>query len=118
MPTMAVQASAIVPLVVQLGRGVSGDEYSKLILDPIIKLFASPDRGTRIALLDNLPEFAPKLDKKMVSDKIWPHLVCRHALARGIRAYGRCSKLVLATPSRSSVRRPSSLLASSRTRYI
>ena len=74
-PAMASQAAAIVPLVVQLGRGLPGDEYAKLVLEPIVKLFASPDRGTRMALLDSLSEFSTKLDKKTVSDKIWPHLV-------------------------------------------
>lgn len=41
----------------------------------MIKLFESPDRGTRMALLEALPEFADKLDKKMVVDKVWPNLV-------------------------------------------
>ncbi|TFY50780.1 hypothetical protein EVG20_g11332 [Dentipellis fragilis] len=67
-------ASTILPLVVQLGVNVPTEEYSATVLTPIVKLFASPDRGTRMALLDVLPEIAPRLDKKMVSDKIWPHL--------------------------------------------
>lgn len=68
-------AASILPLVLQFGQGISLDEYSKLILSPIIKLYASPDRGTRVVLLEHLPEYVEKLDKKAVSEKIFPHLV-------------------------------------------
>ncbi|KAL0581808.1 Nuclear aminoacylation-dependent tRNA export pathway component [Marasmius crinis-equi] len=57
-------AATIVPLVVKIGKDVPQEEYSNVILTPIVKLFASPDRGIRMALLDNLPEYADKLDKK------------------------------------------------------
>ncbi|PPQ70522.1 hypothetical protein CVT26_013980 [Gymnopilus dilepis] len=67
-------AAAILPLVLQFGANTSPEEYPKIILAPIIKLYASPDRGTRMALLDHLPEYVEKLDKKVVSDKIFPHL--------------------------------------------
>lgn len=73
--TMSVSAPSIIPLVIQLGTYVSSDEYRGLVLDPIVKLFANPDRGTRMALLDVLPEFADKLDKQTVSEKVWPYLV-------------------------------------------
>ena len=53
-------AATIVPLVLQFGKNVSPD---------------GPDRGTRMALLDNLSEYAERLDKKAVVDKIWPNLV-------------------------------------------
>ncbi|KAF7969152.1 hypothetical protein HWV62_28194 [Athelia sp. TMB] len=67
-------AAMILPIVLQLGKNTGPEEYPTVILGPLIKLFASPDRGTRMALLDHLPEYADKLDKKMVTDKIWPHL--------------------------------------------
>ncbi|KAH8997699.1 armadillo-type protein [Lactarius hatsudake] len=72
--TMTTSAPSIVPLVVQLGSYVLPDEYKTFVLEPLVKLFSNPDRGTRMALLDALPEFADKLDKQMVSDKIWPNL--------------------------------------------
>jgi SCY1-like protein 1 len=68
-------ASTILPLVLQLGKNVSPEDYSSIVLAPLIKLYTSPDRGTRMALLDHLPEYADKLDKKSVVDKIWPNLV-------------------------------------------
>ncbi|KAJ7782912.1 hypothetical protein B0H16DRAFT_1494832 [Mycena metata] len=61
-------AATILPLVLRFGKNVSPDDY------PGVKLFASPDRGTRMALLDHLPEYADKLDKKTVDSKIFPHL--------------------------------------------
>jgi SCY1-like protein 1 len=70
-------AAAILPFVLQFGKSLSPEEYSTIILAPIVKLFVSPDRLTRMALLEHMPEFAEKLDKKMVTEKIWPHLVCR-----------------------------------------
>ncbi|KAG1837506.1 hypothetical protein DFJ58DRAFT_734319 [Suillus subalutaceus] len=67
-------AATIVPLVLQFGKNVAHDDYGSVVVAPLVKLFASADRGTRIALLDNLPDFAEKLDKKTVVDKIWPNL--------------------------------------------
>ncbi|EKM53988.1 uncharacterized protein PHACADRAFT_96310 [Phanerochaete carnosa HHB-10118-sp] len=67
-------AASILPLVLQLGKNVPPQDYASVITVHIVKLFASPDRGTRMALLDNLQEYADKLDKKTVSDKIWPNL--------------------------------------------
>jgi len=68
-------AATIVPLVLQFGINVAPDDYGTIIITPLVKLFASPDRGTRIALLEALPDFAEKLDKKTIVDKIWPNLV-------------------------------------------
>lgn len=65
----------MLPLVIQFGKNLPPEDYPKAIITPLIKLYASPDRGTRMALLDNLPEYADKLDKKTVSEKLFPHLV-------------------------------------------
>jgi len=72
---MSNSAPTIIPLVIQLGTYVSSSEYKSLILEPVVMLFVNSDRGMRMALLDALPEFADKLDKQTVSEKIWPHLV-------------------------------------------
>ncbi|KAF8909893.1 armadillo-type protein [Mucidula mucida] len=66
-------AATMLPLVIKFGKNVSSDEYQNTLVAPLVKLFASPDRGTRMALLDQLPEYVEKLDKKTV-DKIFPHL--------------------------------------------
>ncbi|KAJ7502830.1 armadillo-type protein [Mycena galericulata] len=67
-------AATILPLVLRFGKNVSPEDYPTVILGPLVKLFASPDRGTRMALLDHLPEYADKLDKKTVDTKVFPHL--------------------------------------------
>lgn len=68
-------SGAMLPLVLDLGKLVPPSDYGKMVLDPVIRLYASPDRGTRMALLDGLGEYADKLDQRIVSDRIWPHLV-------------------------------------------
>ncbi|KAG1891857.1 uncharacterized protein F5891DRAFT_1209860 [Suillus fuscotomentosus] len=64
-------APTIVPLVLRFGKNVASDNYGSVVVAPLVTLFTSADRGTRIALLDSLPEFVEKLDKKTVVDKIW-----------------------------------------------
>lgn len=69
-------AASIVPLLLQLGKNVPTDEeYVAAVIGPVVSLFTSPDRGVRMALLDNLEDFKDKMDKKIVVDKVWPHLV-------------------------------------------
>jgi SCY1-like protein 1 len=67
-------AAIIIPLMLQLGKELPDSDYSKMVLDPLVKLFISADRGTRMALLDHLPDYADKLDKKTVDSKVFPHL--------------------------------------------
>ncbi|EIW72262.1 hypothetical protein TREMEDRAFT_26372 [Tremella mesenterica DSM 1558] len=71
----AAPSGAMLPLVLDLGRLVPPADYGKLVLEPVVRLYASPDRGTRMALLDGLEQYADKLDAKTVQDKIWPHLI-------------------------------------------
>ncbi|KAF9792518.1 ARM repeat-containing protein [Thelephora terrestris] len=68
-------AASIVPLLLQLGKNVPTDEeYVTVVIGPVVSLFASPDRGVRMALLDSLEDFKDKMDKKTVVDKVWPYL--------------------------------------------
>lgn len=69
-------AATILPLVIKFGNNAPETDYPKLVVEPLVKLYASPDRGTRMALLDSLGDYVERLDKKTV-DKIFPHLVCR-----------------------------------------
>jgi SCY1-like protein 1 len=69
-------SSAMLPLVLSLGKLVPEKEYGKLVLDPVVKLYTSPDRGTRMALLDGLSEYSDKMDQRTVQERVWPHLVC------------------------------------------
>ena len=68
-------ATILLPLVLQLGKNLSPAEQTTAVVTPIVKLYASTDRGIRMSLLDTLPEYADKLETRMVVDKVWPHLV-------------------------------------------
>lgn len=68
-------ASHILPLVLAIGKNVPPQRYTALVLDPVVKLYASPDRGTRMALLEGLNEYGDKLEKNTASEKVWPHLI-------------------------------------------
>lgn len=68
-------SGAMLPLVLELGKHVPPSEYAKTVLESVVRLYTSPDRGTRMALLDGLPEYADKLDQRTVVDKVWPNLV-------------------------------------------
>ncbi|WVO12455.1 hypothetical protein L204_100054 [Cryptococcus depauperatus] len=68
-------SSSMLPLILELGKNVPEKEYGKIVSEPVVKLWASPDRGTRMALLEGLEEYIDKLDSRTVSDKIWPHLI-------------------------------------------
>lgn len=82
-------AASIVPLLLQLGKNVPTDEdYVAGVIGPVASLFASPDRGVRMALLENLDDFKDKMDKKMVVDKVWPHLVGIHARSTRATTHG------------------------------
>jgi SCY1-like protein 1 len=65
----------LLPLILSLAAPLPPDEYSTSIIQPLIRMFATPDRAMRMALLEGLDKFADKLTNKEVSDRIWPHLV-------------------------------------------
>ncbi|SCV69517.1 BQ2448_2537 [Microbotryum intermedium] len=66
---------ALLPIILNLASGLSEQEYSHSIIQPLVRMFATPDRATRMALLEGLDKFADKLSNKDVTEKIWPHLV-------------------------------------------
>ncbi|CDZ98148.1 arm repeat-containing protein [Phaffia rhodozyma] len=74
-PSAASSPSQLLPLVLKLGKLLSPEEYPKLVLEPVIGLFKSPDRGTRMALLEGLPQFESFLSESAVREKVWPNLI-------------------------------------------
>jgi SCY1-like protein 1 len=71
-------AAEILPLVLQIGKGVEDDaEYKKLIIQPIVKLYSSPDRGLRLALLDSMELYIGRVGKSEAAS-IWNDLVSIH----------------------------------------
>ncbi|KAF1835075.1 ARM repeat-containing protein [Decorospora gaudefroyi] len=61
--------------VMQIGQKLSDDEYETQITPVVVRLFANPDRGIRVCLLDNLPLMIDHLPQKLVNDKIFPQMV-------------------------------------------
>ena len=66
---------ALLPLILSLSTSLPPAEYSTVVIQPLIRMFATPDRAMRMALLEGLDKFADKLTNKEVVEKIWPHLV-------------------------------------------
>ncbi|TXT11143.1 hypothetical protein VHUM_01894 [Vanrija humicola] len=68
-------SALMLPLVLAIGKTVPPATYPKVVLEPVVKLYASPDRGTRMALLEGLNEYADKLDSRTVNERVWPNLI-------------------------------------------
>ena len=62
--------------VLKIGSKLSDDEYEARLNPVIIRLFSSPDRQMRICLLESLSQMIDHLSQKVVTDKIFPQLVC------------------------------------------
>lgn len=62
--------------VMKIGSKLSDDEFETILNPVLLRLFASPDRQIRVCLLDNLPKMIDHFSPKLVSDKIFPQLVC------------------------------------------
>ncbi|PAV57503.1 hypothetical protein WR25_23629 isoform B [Diploscapter pachys] len=58
----------------KLGRLLAEDEYQRRIVPCLVKLFGSPDRTTRVKLLERIDEFAPHLTSAVINEKIFGNL--------------------------------------------
>uniref|UniRef100_A0A0N5CBB7 N-terminal kinase-like protein n=1 Tax=Strongyloides papillosus TaxID=174720 RepID=A0A0N5CBB7_STREA len=58
----------------KIGTLLDEEEYQKMIVPCIAKLFASPDRNIRVRLLEKVEEFAPHMQSNDVNDKIYANL--------------------------------------------
>ncbi|KAG0152088.1 hypothetical protein CROQUDRAFT_85801 [Cronartium quercuum f. sp. fusiforme G11] len=65
----------LLPLAISISSSLSPTEFSSILLQPLVKLFASPDRAIRLSLLDHMPQYVDQLDKSVVVEKIWPNLL-------------------------------------------
>ncbi|KAL6739940.1 hypothetical protein Aduo_013337 [Ancylostoma duodenale] len=63
----------LIPLF-KLGRLLDENEYQRRVVPCLVKLFGSPDRTTRVKLLERIDEFAPHLSSQVVNDKIFANL--------------------------------------------
>ncbi|KAF2153052.1 protein kinase [Myriangium duriaei CBS 260.36] len=65
----------VISLIMRISQKLSEDEYTAQITPVVVRLFQSPDRALRVALLDSLPLMVDHLSQKLVSDKIFPQMV-------------------------------------------
>ncbi|PWN90809.1 hypothetical protein FA10DRAFT_267243 [Acaromyces ingoldii] len=72
-PTL--QASKILPLVLQLGAKLPDKEWSRSLSAPLLKAWTSADRGVRMTLLESLELYMDRLEAKRISDSVWPNLI-------------------------------------------
>ena len=62
--------------VMKIGSKLSDDEYEARLNPFLVRLFANPDRQVRVVLLENLPQMIDHFPQKLVSDKVFPQIVC------------------------------------------
>ncbi|KAI7849139.1 armadillo-type protein [Circinella umbellata] len=60
--------------ILKIGEHLDNQEYEKVIVDPIVRMFASPDRAIRVTLLENMPKFIEHIPNKAVHNQIFPHV--------------------------------------------
>ncbi|KAJ8295338.1 putative inactive serine/threonine-protein kinase scy1 [Rhodotorula toruloides] len=70
----------LLPVILDLSSSSDGStnldekEYQRDVIQPLVRMYATPDRAIRMALLENLERYADKLQNKDVNEKVWPHL--------------------------------------------
>ncbi|XP_059154679.1 N-terminal kinase-like protein [Physella acuta] len=66
--------SSILAPMFKIGKLLDAEEYQKKIVPCVVKLFTSPDRATRVKLLQQIEFFAEHLQSSTVNDQIFPHV--------------------------------------------
>ncbi|SAM04305.1 hypothetical protein [Absidia glauca] len=60
--------------IMKIGEHLPDDEFDKVLVTPILRMFASPDRAIRVSLLENMPKFIDHIPDKVVCAQIFPHV--------------------------------------------
>ncbi|GAA6006307.1 hypothetical protein JCM10207_000598 [Rhodosporidiobolus poonsookiae] len=75
-------AAQLLPVILDLAQPACGDaeaqddkEYQREVIGPVVRMYATPDRAVRMALLENLEKYVEKVSSKDVVEKMWPHLL-------------------------------------------
>lgn len=67
--------SAVLAPLFKVGRLLDSEEYQKKIVPCVVKLFSSPDRATRVKLLQQIEFFVEHLQTSTVNEQIFPHVI-------------------------------------------
>jgi hypothetical protein len=101
--------SKVFSIILSIGEKLSDDDFEKDIQPVIVRMFASPERGVRVVLLENLNRVVERLNPKIVNDKVFPNMVPCH-LRKTLMAvnwiYGCCTCNKRTNCSSSSCRHP------------
>lgn len=65
----------ILVCILALAEGLPSKDYTALVVPTIAKMYTSPDRPIRMALLEALPSYAPHVSEKVASDQIFPQFI-------------------------------------------
>ncbi|KAI9023557.1 armadillo-type protein [Phycomyces nitens] len=60
--------------IIKIGQHLQDKEYEDIIVGPITRMFASPDRAIRVSLLENMPKFIEHIPAKAVTSQIFPNV--------------------------------------------
>ncbi|ORX50585.1 ARM repeat-containing protein [Hesseltinella vesiculosa] len=60
--------------ILKIGQHMPEEDFDKVLLAPILRMFSSPDRAIRVSLLENLPKFIDHLTDKVVCQQVFPHV--------------------------------------------
>lgn len=58
--------------VLELSHLLPDSDFEVVVVPALVRLFAAPDRATRVRLLDQLPKFVDKLPSKLAESQIFP----------------------------------------------
>ncbi|KAK4058806.1 Nuclear aminoacylation-dependent tRNA export pathway component [Microbotryomycetes sp. JL221] len=66
---------ALLPLILSLASSLPDKEYQGAVVQPLVRMFALPDRAMRMALIEHLDKYIDKVTQNDVVSKVWPHLL-------------------------------------------
>lgn len=66
--------SSVLAPMLKIGKHLDGEEYQKKIVPCVVKLFSSPDRSTRVNLLQQIEFFIEHLSQDVVNNQIFPNI--------------------------------------------
>ncbi|KAJ1503369.1 hypothetical protein HMI56_002183, partial [Coelomomyces lativittatus] len=61
--------------VFKISKHLDESQFKRLLVEPLLKLFASTDRALRMALLEHLETFVDRFDSKTIQSQIFPAVV-------------------------------------------
>ncbi|KAL8618368.1 hypothetical protein ACOMHN_047440 [Nucella lapillus] len=66
--------SSVLAPMFKIGKHLEAEEYQRKIVPCVVKLFSSPDRSTRVNLLQQIEFFVEHLTPNVVNDQIFPNI--------------------------------------------